>query len=77
MGVTFNRNLSGPGALQCGEFVVGDDGRPLLKCAICGDVFSLPSHCQIEPDGRVSPAVRCRGPSCPFFDFITLADVRQ
>lgn len=76
MGVVFNRNLGEESALNHGEFTVATESkRPALRCALCGCVFSLPSHCRIEPDGRTVPAVRCPQLSCPFFEYVTLSDI--
>lgn len=76
MGVRLNRCLHGPASLAAGEFTVETEShRAVLSCPLCGEHFELPAHCQIEPDGRVVPAIRCRAVGCAFFDFVTLSDI--
>ena len=75
MGVTLNRYLGPEHDLPCGQFTLDTpSGRAALSCPLCGLVFSLPSHCRTEPDGRVVPAVKCPQVSCSFFEYVTLSD---
>lgn len=75
MGITLNRNLGTEDALNHGEFTVNtESGRAAIRCPLCGCVFSLPSHCRVEPDGRAVPAIRCPQLSCSLFEYVTLSD---
>lgn len=72
MGVTFNRMLTDEESLVAGSYTLRtESGRASLRCPICGNIAPLPSHCRVEPDGRVVPAIKCLM-VCAFFDFVTL-----
>lgn len=74
MGVVFNRYLGDEDALPHGQYTLRtESGRASLRCPLCGNVAPLPSHCRVEPDGRVVPAIKCLA-LCPFFEYVTLSD---
>lgn len=72
-----NRNLTGPEALQPGEYathvvphIAQTHITVTICCPLCGGKKQLDHRHVVARDGRVTPALAC--PSCPFFDRITL-----
>lgn len=75
----FLLNLTGPDALQPGEYAVTESDRvpaepPLvtLCCPICGEKRELNEAHHITESGRVRPAFACR--ACPLLEWIQLSD---
>jgi hypothetical protein len=76
VGVSLQRHLGVESEMLHGQFTVNtESGRAAIKCPLCGLVFTLPSHCRVEPDGRAVPAVSCPQVMCPFMEYVTLADI--
>lgn len=73
-----NRNLTGPDALQAGEYattvkphITATMITVTICCPVCSGKKQLAhNHVIDRRTGDVTPAVKC--PSCPFFDWIQL-----